>query len=287
MWVRGSCFSTCARPRVTLPYIHSLLDIPPTLSSYIVHTHTFIYTTTTAKLLVCILMQTRTWLETRVHGSPSLSLRFSALVAYVYACRAHVCIYMCVCGGRLRCEETTERVFGSEEDRYRPVECPGEDWTRKRTRWKQDHGCEPVSPPFRYPLCVTLSLSLPPPDLSPPSVRPRPRTLFVTGSPAPLLSLSLRVETLEHRRADSTRRPTDNQYAGRPVLSPAKSSFSHVPSFPFFPSDRFLSNLRRPTLRRSSNISPSWIYPSFFIYIYISFFFLQGSVTYLDGNSII
>lgn len=97
MWVRGSCFSTCARPRVTLPYIHSLLDIPPTLSSYIVHTHTFIYTTTTAKLLVCILMQTRTWLETRVHGSPSLSLRFSALVAYVYACRAHVCIYMCVC----------------------------------------------------------------------------------------------------------------------------------------------------------------------------------------------
>lgn len=205
--------------------------------------------------------------------STGLLLSLYASPHWLHTCmravRMYVYICVCVCGGRLRCEETTERVFGSEEDRYRPVECPGEDWTRKRTRWKQDHGCEPVSPPFRYPLCVTLSLSLPPPDLSPPSVRPRPRTLFVTGSPAPLLSLSLRVETLEHRRADSTRRPTDNQYAGRPVLSPAKSSFSHVPSFPFFPSDRFLSNLRRPTLRRSSNISPSWIYPSFFIYIYI------------------
>lgn len=208
---------------------------------------------------------------------PRVSFSLSTLlrIGCIRVCVPCACmyIYVCVCGGRLRCEETTERVFGSEEDRYRPVECPGEDWTRKRTRWKQDHGCEPVSPPFRYPLCVTLSLSLPPPDLSPPSVRPRPRTLFVTGSPAPLLSLSLRVETLEHRRADSTRRPTDNQYAGRPVLSPAKSSFSHVPSFPFFPSDRFLSNLRRPTLRRSSNISPSSIYPSFFIYIYISLSF--------------
>lgn len=41
----------------------------------------------------------------------------------------------------------------SEENRYRPVECPGEDWTR--TRWKQDHGCEAVSSP---PLFVTLSV---------------------------------------------------------------------------------------------------------------------------------
>lgn len=144
-----------------------------------------------------------------------------------------------------------------------------------------------LSSPFRYPLCVTLSLSLslPPPDLSPPSVRPRPRTLFVTGSPAPLLSLSLRVETLEHRRADSTRRPTDNQYAGRPVLSPAKSSFSHVPSFPFFPSNPFpfQSSLELNSSQHRS-LRLGFIRE---IYIYISFFLFLFSHLRRIGNCIV
>lgn len=111
MWVRGSCFSTCARPRVTLPYIHSLLDIPPTLSSYIVHIRIFIYIYKRRQLNFSCAY---TWPHADSYAArdacPRVSLSLSMLLrigcnirvrSNVCAWCAHVCmnvrVYMCVC----------------------------------------------------------------------------------------------------------------------------------------------------------------------------------------------
>ena len=96
MWVRGSCFSTCARPRVTLPYIHSLLDIPPTLSSYIVHTHTFIYTTRQLNFS-CVYSCRLVRGSRRVSTGLLLSLYASPHWLHTCMRAVRMYVYICVC----------------------------------------------------------------------------------------------------------------------------------------------------------------------------------------------
>lgn len=207
MWVRGSCFSTCARPRVTLPYIHSLLDIPPTLSSYIVHIRIFIYIYKRRQLNFSCAY---TWPHADSYAArdacPRVSLSLSMLLrigcnirvrSNVCAWCAHVCmnvrVYMCVCEVGYDARRRQSAFGRKQVPACRVPRGRLDSNTMEAGPWVR--GCL-LSSPFRYPLCVTLSLSL-------------------------------------------SLHPTDNQYAGRPVLSPAKSSFSHVPSFPFFPSNPF------------------------------------------------
>lgn len=77
--------------------------------------------------------------------------------------------------------------------------------------------------PFR-----SLSVPSPPPNLSPPSVHPLSLISLPFSRP---FSLGLCVKR-RSTGALTLSPPTDNQYAGRPVLSPAKSRFSPFPESP-------------------------------------------------------
>lgn len=104
---------------------------------------------------------------------------------------------------------TMERVSASR-NRYRPAECLGEDWTRKQRLGGRIHGENDECG------CVNRSHS---------------RAGIPTPNPPVTLSLPLaRFVYVNERTAAGHRRaaaspPTENQYIGSPVLSPAKSQF--------------------------------------------------------------
>lgn len=180
---------------------------------------------------------------------------------------------MCVCV-RAR---TTERVSLSR-NRYRPVECLGEDWTRKRLRW-QDHG-------ERARLCDSVSLlhGLP------------------TPNPSVVLSLALARSAWnerppEHRRAASLHQPRINTSAG-PYFRPRNLNFCTRRREPelfsiFSPSlagDNariFVSNNAGKSFYRCSSCGPM-DYRFFLFFFFFSFCFasswrvVQGAVRFFD-----
>ena len=138
----------------------------------------------------------------------------------------------CKCGLRVCCEDDRARI--ASRNRYRPVECLGEDWTRNRHTvaagpWER----EGVSPSFIPCLCPSLPASMflrPPCALAASSLRywcasslSLPPSAFLPFSLSPFLPRSLR-ETSEHRRVDSLHRPTINTPAG-PYFRPRNRNF--------------------------------------------------------------
>ena len=292
MWVRGSCFSTCARPRVTLPYIHSLLDIPPTLSSYIVHIRIFIYIYKRRQLNFSCAY---TWPHADSYAArdacPRVSLSLSMLLrigcnirvrSNVYAWCAHVCMNVrvctcvCVCGGRLRCEETTERV--------RKKTGTGLSSAQGKTGLEHDGsrtmGAR-LSPllPFSLPsLCNPLSLSLHPIFLRPPCALGRVLSSSLARPPrfCPFPSALKRWSTGALTLLDD--RPTINTPAGpyfRPRNRHFRTSLRFLSSRPI----RFLSNPRSNSTLLNIDLSVLDLSER---YIYISLSFSSCSVTYVE-----
>lgn len=119
-------------------------------------------------------------------------------------------------------------------NRYRPVECLGEDWTRKR-RGGRITGNE------RGRMNRSRSCTL-----FPPRIRPLPSRL---------LSRGLRERTTARAQARCLSPPTENQYVGRSVLSPAKSQFSHSTSSSPSPYFRPYSSLLAANTLVSSSLN--------------------------------
>lgn len=116
---------------------------------------------------------------------------------------------MYIRGGVCMCAREDDGARVDSRNRYRPVECLGEDWTRKR-RGGRITGNE------RGRMNRSRSCTL-----FPPRIRPLPSRL---------LSRGLRERTTARAQARCLSPPTENQYVGRSVLSPAKSQFSHSTS---------------------------------------------------------
>lgn len=177
----------------------------------------------------------------------------------VYRC---VCTYTCTL--RVGCEDDRARV--ASRSRYRPVECLGEDWTRKRHDGSRTMGAR-VFLPLSFPLS-TLSPSL---DLSPPSACSSLRYWCASSLLlSPFLPWSLR-ETSEHRRADSLHQPTINTPAGlyfRPRNRNFRSSFALPVSVLRYPRSAFarshprLSLVIEPRGYSASHFRPSVCLPA-------------------------
>ena len=205
--------------------------------------------------------------------------RVCVVCACVYEC---TCVYVCVCvcGGRLRCEETTERVRKKTGTGLSSAQGKtGLEHDGSRTMGARLSPLLPFSlPSLCNPLSLSLSLSLHPIFLRPPCALGRVLSSSLARPPrfCPFPSALKRWSTGALTLLDG--RPTINTPAGpyfRPRNRHFRTSLRFLSSRPI----RFLSNPRSNSTLLNIDLSVLDLSER---YIYISLSFSSCSVTYVE-----